>query len=186
MRQIFLSVIAMAAVAALSCAEAAGRSRGPDVEALYDQLAKAGSSEEAMEITTRIERAETQSGSDTVDLLMERALKALRTSEHDVARRLLDDIISIAPDFPEAWHRRAKLHFVQNRYDASMLDLAETLKRRPRHLGAWLGLAAILQETDHKKLAYEAFKRAQALSPKTQSIGDLLEKLREEVEGRPI
>ena len=69
---------------------------------------------------------------------------------------------------------------------APIADIAETIKREPRHFGAWMGLGTILKETGEKKRAYEAFKRALAIYPQLEAAQKAVEELKSEVEGRDI
>jgi tetratricopeptide (TPR) repeat protein len=156
------------------------------LDTLYDRLAKATTDEEAKGIAGAIERAQLRSGSDTADLLMSRALAAIKAGNSDLAVEILSAIVKITPDFAEAWNKRATLYFLKNDYRRSMADIAETLKREPRHYGAWAGLGMILRDTGDKKRAYDAFKRALAVNPHLDTVKKALEELRPEVEGRDI
>jgi len=157
-----------------------------DLDALYDRLGKAKTADEAKGIEGAIERAQGRSGSDTADLLMARALSAIAAGKSDLAIELLSAIIKLQPGFTEAWNKRATLYFLKNDYARSMADIAETLKREPRHFGAWSGLGMILRETGDKKHAYEAFRRALAIDPQLDAVKKALDELRPEVEGRDI
>jgi Tfp pilus assembly protein PilF len=159
---------------------------GTPVDALYERLARAKTPEEAKGIAGAIERAQLRSGSDTADLLMSRAVQALQGGNKDVALRLLTSIVTINPDYVEGWNKRATLYFMQDDYVRAVADIAETIKREPRHFGAWMGLGAILKETGEKKRAYEAFKRALAVYPQLEAAQKAVDELKTEVEGRDI
>jgi tetratricopeptide (TPR) repeat protein len=160
--------------------------RATALDTLYDRLSKAKSGDEAKGIAGAIERVQLRSGSDTADLLMSRALTAIQAGKSEVAVDLLTAIVKIDPDFTEAWNKRATLYFLKNDYAHSVADIAETLKREPRHFGAWAGLGMILRETGDKKRAYEAFKKALAVNPYMDTIKKAVDDLREDVEGRDI
>lgn len=160
--------------------------RAAALDTLYDRLSKAKSGDEAKGIAGAIERVQLRSGSDTADLLMSRAMTAIQAGKSEVAVDLLTAIVKIDPDFTEAWNKRATLYFLKNDYAHSVADIAETLKREPRHFGAWAGLGMILRETGDKKRAYEAFKKALAVNPYMDTIKKAVDDLREAVEGRDI
>jgi len=193
-----LALIAISAVLAGSLAASAETLTTPPTEtpappaqtntldSLYDRLAKAKTDDEAKGIAGAIERAQLRSGSDTADLLMTRALTAIKDGKSDLAVELLSATVKLSPDFAEAWNKRATLYYLKNDYGRSMVDIAETLKREPRHFGAWAGLGMILRETGDKKRAYDAFKRALAVNPHLDTVQKAVEELKPEVEGRDI
>lgn len=162
------------------------RSAAPSLDQLYGRLQAVGSDDEAQGIVGAIERTRLRSGSDTADLLMTRALSATQGNDLPLAIKLLSAVIQIRPAFTEAWNKRATLYFMRDDYTRAMMDIAETLKRDPRHFGAWSGLGMILQETGDKHRAYDAYKRALAIDPHLDAARKAVEDLRQDVEGRDI
>lgn len=173
-------------VALIGPAAAEPQPASSPLDALYDRLAKAKTPDEAKGIAGAIERMQLRSGSDTADLLMSRALQALQGGNKPVALQLLTSVVTIDPGYAEAWNKRATLYFLQEDYVRSIADIAETVKREPRHFGAWTGLGLILQQTGDKKHAYEAFKRALEIYPQLETAQKGVEELRKDVEGRDI
>jgi tetratricopeptide (TPR) repeat protein len=180
-----LVVLALASPA-LAETTAAAAARDKVIDALYDRLAKAKTDDEAKGISGALERAQLRSGSDTAALLMTRALTAIQAGNSEVAVEILTSIVKLDPDFTEAWNKRATLYYLKNDYARSMADIAETLKRDPRHFGAWAGLGMILRETGDKKRAFEAFKHALAINPHLDTVQKALDELKPDVEGRDI
>lgn len=161
--------------------------QGPGaLDDLYRRLAETKTSAEADAIAAAIDRVRMRSGSDTIDLLMGRALTASQSGDNALAIELLSAVIGLKPDFTEAWNKRATLLFMENNFARSMSDIAETLKRDPRHYGAWAGLGMILFQTDDKKRAYDAFKRALAINPHLDDIRKTVDDLKLDVEGQGI
>ncbi len=160
--------------------------RAPTLDELFERLAAAGSPAEARPIAQQIERRWLRSGSDTADLLMIRALEAMKNADHPLAVEILDRIIALRPGWAEAWNKRATVFFMMGDTVRARVDIAETLKREPRHFGALFGLASMLMRDDEKKAAYEAYKKAHALYPQFAPVREALERLRPDVEGRDI
>ena len=98
-----------------------------------------------------------KSGSDTGDLLLKRARQAIGVEHYADALKILDQTIALLPDWAEGWNARATARYLDDDYNGSMADIAQTLKREPNHLGALMGMAAILEARGQKR------RRAQGL-----------------------
>lgn len=166
-------------------ASPAERSRAA-LDRLFQRLAAAQDEEEAGGIAKLIERRWMQSGSDTADLLMNRALTALAGGDQPLAIELLDRVLALAPGWAEAWNKRATVFFMLDDEQQAMLDLRRALAREPRHFGAWAGLGLLLQKAGDKRRALEAFRHALALHPYLDEVRTAVDKLTLEVDGRGI
>jgi tetratricopeptide (TPR) repeat protein len=173
-----------AGVHAETAADAGDREQVLDT--LFESLATAPSKEDADLVTASIWRVWGDSGSDTVNLLMDRALEAMKKEEFDTALLILDEVVELEPRFAEGWNRRATVHFRLGYYSASVADIQHTLILEPRHFGAMSGLGAILKETGREKSALEVFRRALTFNPHLESASKAVKELSVEVEGRDI
>jgi tetratricopeptide (TPR) repeat protein len=153
---------------------------------LYALLATADDEEAAKAITDAIERVWLHSGSATVDLLMERSIKAMSEKKVDLAQKLLDAVVDLAPDFTEGWNRRAYVYFVQNDVEHALGDLRRALALDPNHFKALDGLAQILREIGQKKSALKAFKQLLDVHPYWSGAKQAVEELEREVEGQDL
>ena len=167
-----------------AAAPASPRSPAATLDRLFERLGAAKTPEEAKGIAGLIQRRWARSGSDTADLLMTRAQTALRAKELELAIELLDRVISLEPDWAEAWNQRANALFVAGDPIRSMLDIGEALKREPRHYGAMMGLGTILRQQGNDKAAMVAYRRALAVYPQLDAIKSAVESLAAEVDGR--
>ena len=156
------------------------------LDSLYGKLAKATDANEAHGILMAIERAHMLSGSPASDLLMDRAMTAMRGQNPKLALDLLDQIVVIDPDWAEGWNKRATVRFEQNDDIGSMNDISHVLALDPRHVGALSGMGGIMQRNGYDKGALAAFKRVLELYPAQEGLGKMIEKLSGEVEGRGI
>ena len=157
-----------------------------NLDTLFEALKIAPDAESAKAIEERIWSVWMASGSDTCNLLMGRMKAAADEKDYDLAIKLLDAIIGLKPGYTEAWNRRATLYFMQKDYGHALADIREVLVREPRHFGALSGLGLILQEIGDDKHALEAYRRALAVDPHLEHIGDVVKTLRDKVEGRDI
>jgi len=153
---------------------------------LYAHLATAPDAQTAQEIASTIESLWYHSGSDTISVLLERANVALARKELNVARELLDAAVELAPDFAEAWNRRAVIFFLQNDYGRALGDLRRAIALEPNHFKALDGLGRILRDVGKKRGALEAFRMLKSVHPFYEKIDETIKELELEVEGRGI
>jgi tetratricopeptide (TPR) repeat protein len=127
-----------------------------------------------------------QSGSASIDLMMQWSQKAMENQKFDVALDFLDQVVTLQPTYAEGWNRRATVHFMMKNYGKSMSDIEHTLQLEPRHFGALSGLAQIMAETGHKQSALEAWQKVLAIYPMMRSAQDQVATLSEELAGEGI
>ena len=160
------------------------RSPAATLERLFQRLHDAATQEEAEGVARLIQRRWARSGSDTADLLMTRAQQALKDKQNELAIELLDRVISLKPDWAEAWNQRANALYLMGDSIRSMLDIGETLKREPRHYGAMMGLGMILRQQGDDKAAMTAFRKALEVYPQFDAVKKAVDSLKTEVDGR--
>jgi len=153
---------------------------------IYARLAASKDSDETEGLVGLLLASYAQSGSDTCDLLISRAHKAMETKDFDDAERILNATIALRPEWAEGWNARATLRYLDDDYDGSMADVAETLKREPRHLGALLGMASILESRDKKDAALKIYQRVLAIAPHWKSAEEAADKLKAEIAGQDL
>ena len=117
---------------------------------------------------------------------MERSAKALAEKKNDLALKLLDYAVELAPDFTEAWNRRAYVHFCSNDFERALGDLRRTLALDPNHFKALEGLAQILREVGQKRGALQAFKKLIDVHPYWSGAQQAIDELERDVEGQGI
>lgn len=160
------------------------RSPAATLERLFQRLRDAATQEEAEGVARLIQRRWARSGSDTADLLMTRAQQALKDKQNELAIELLDRVISLQPDWAEAWNQRANALYLMGDSIRSMLDIGETLKREPRHYGAMMGLGMILRQQGDDKAAMKAFRKALDIYPQFDAVKKAVDSLKTDVDGR--
>lgn len=153
---------------------------------LFNRLAKAKTRTEARGIVASIEQTWLQSGSDTADLLMRRALQAMKKQNHKLALELLNKVVYLEPNWSEVWNQRATARYYADDPDGAVADVAQTLAREPRHFAALVGLGFILRRAKQEKMALQVFRRALEINPQLTNIKSIIEKLEISVEGQGI
>lgn len=153
---------------------------------LFAQLKTAEDADHAAQLRGLIESVWIHSGSPTADLLMARAEAAQQRGELALAQQLLDQIVSLYPDWPEGWRRRARTELALDETVAAMADLDRALAVEPRDYLALDELAALLQQIGRNKQALALMRRSLAIDPQNEALRAATEKLAIEVEGRDI
>lgn len=156
------------------------------LDGLFEDLARAGAADEAKKVAEKIAGIWLASGSDTIDVLMKRALVATHTKDYALALDLLDSVVRLKPDFAEGWNKRATVHFMRKDYGRSLADIHQTLLLEPRHFGAINGLAVILQQLDEDERSLAAYRRLLEIYPHNEGALKAIEKLAATTEGREI
>lgn len=162
--------------------DAAVRAQQAHLDALFARLADP-ENENWQGVQAQIYSAWSQSGSASMDLLAQRADRAMETQDLDVALSFLNDLVRLAPDHADGWNKRATVHFLREDYGRSLDDIARTLLLEPRHFGAYAGLGIILDRLGDKKGALEAYRRAAEIHPHLPGAAEGIRKLTREVEG---
>lgn len=160
--------------------------RPSTLDNLFERLAKAESEREAKGIAALIERRLSRSGSDTADLLLDRATKALEGKDYPLAVELLDRVLALQPGWAEAWYRRATLFYQLDDPVGAMADLHRALKLEPRHFNAWTGLGHIFMASEDKARALEAYRRALKINPQLETVQTIVKRLDLEVGGQDL
>jgi tetratricopeptide (TPR) repeat protein len=87
-------------------------------------------------------------------------------------------LIEIAPELSEAWNKRATAYWLLGNFPASLADICETVRREPRHFGAYSGLGMIRAEMGEYPRAVAAFELAKKHNPHIVGIDDEIARLK--------
>ncbi|MHA6642829.1 tetratricopeptide repeat protein [Mesorhizobium sp. A623] len=187
----FLAVLLLLGVAppALAGAPAtpsAATAQKARLDKLFADLKRERNDKAAERIAGNIWREWTDSGSASINLMMQWSQKAMETQKFGVALDFLDQVVTLDPTYAEGWNRRATVHYMMKSYGKSMADIDRTLRLEPRHFGALSGLAQIMADTDHKQAALDAWQRVLAIYPMMRSAQEQVSTLSEELAGERI
>jgi tetratricopeptide (TPR) repeat protein len=155
-------------------------------EQLFARLAKAESPEDAKPIEDKLEAMFRASGSASVDLLMNRAEVAAAANDKAMARKLLESVTTIAPDFAEGWHARAALETASGDDTSALVSLQKVVLLNPRQFNALNELAGMLEDYGDKAGALKLYRRALKLDPQLEGLDRHTRALAREIEGQDI
>jgi tetratricopeptide (TPR) repeat protein len=102
--------------------------------------------------------------------LMMRGIAEMQQQELQNALATFTRLIETAPELPEAWNKRATLYWLLGDFPASIADICETVKREPRHFGAYSGLGMIRAQMGEHARAAAAFELARKWNPHIAGI----------------
>jgi tetratricopeptide (TPR) repeat protein len=156
------------------------------LDALFNDLKKAKSPAVAEGVAARISREWADSGSASVNVMMNWANEAMEAKKYPIAMDFLDQVVVLQPDYAEGWNRRATLHFMMDNYAKSMADIEKTLKLEPRHYGALSGMGQIFMVLDKKELALRSYERALEVYPMMRNLQEQVGQLADELAGNRI
>lgn len=167
--------------ASIDASSGAFKTPAQRLDKLFNELKHQGNPDTARGIADQIRREWQDSGSASINLLIQWADKAVTEQKNAAALDFLDEAIRLKPDYVEGWNRRATLHFKMGNYRKSMSDINEVLRIEPRHFGALAGMAAIMAQTGRDEMALKAWERFLEVYPTERQaqkeLGDLAEKL---------
>jgi tetratricopeptide (TPR) repeat protein len=156
------------------------------LDKLLSELKRERNEHAADRISQQVMQVWLDSGSATVDLLMQWANDAIQAKKYPVALDFLDQIIALDPSYAEGWNHRATVHYMMGDYTMSMADIDKTLQLEPRHFGALAGMAEILKDTGRKELALKAYERVLQVYPMLRSAQSAVETLTQDLAGQDI
>lgn len=137
-------------------------------------------------VEKQIWREWSKSGSAAMDLLLIRGKRAMAAGELDKAIEHFTALIDHAPDFAEGWNARATAYYLKDHYGPSIDDIRHALLLEPRHFGALGGLGMMLEELGDFENALSAFRAAQAVHPRRDSLIEAVERLEQKTRGQSL
>ncbi|MDL2405561.1 hypothetical protein PY650_07770 [Rhizobium calliandrae] len=153
------------------------------IDNLFTALKRQRDPEQASLIADQIRMEWNDSGSATINLLMQWADKAIQEKRNAAAMDFLDQVIALKPDYAEGWNRRATLNYAIGDYRKSMEDINQVLRIEPRHFGALAGMAAILSEAGNDELTLKAWERFLEIYPANRAAQEQVNSLSEKIAG---
>jgi len=106
--------------------------------------------------------------------VLDLATRDIAAKRYDIAETRLTILLRSAPQFAEAWHKRATLYYLLGRDAECLHDIRRTLELEPRHFAAMLHFAEILLGDGAAEEARFAFAAALTLHPHLPRARDAL------------
>jgi tetratricopeptide (TPR) repeat protein len=157
----------------------------PRLNGLFERLHETHNAAEARSVEERIWQIWLDSDDAGVDRLMSQGVRAMRERQFDTALQAFDRLVEQAPEFAEAWNKRATVHYLMGHWRASVLDIQQTLALEPRHFGALFGLGLIYDALENPEAALRSYEATLDLNPHSENTRQRIEELRRQLQGRP-
>lgn len=165
-----IKLFAALAVTILTVSPVHADQSDPRLQRLFTQLAAVRTTPEAATIESQITEIWMRSGSDTADVLMQRAEVAVEAQDYVTAKKLLDAVAEMRPKFAEVWYRRGELLVLSEEPKDAIKDLATALSLEPRHFRAFALSGRLAEAAGDKQAALDAYRKAVQLNPMMEAV----------------
>ncbi len=158
----------------------------PRLDTLFRQLHETIDDRLALRLQQEIWRVWLHSDDSGLEALMRGGRVLMQRGDHAGAVTVFSRLIELAPDFAEAWNRRATALYLMERFDDSIADCMRVLELEPRHFGALSGLGLIHVALGKPDVALYWYREALKQNPHMPAVRERVEDLADEVEGEPV
>ena len=139
------------------------------LENLFEILSKTESDIQINEVTSSIWDIWYETNDPSIEADFYRGLESMRTGDLLMAISFFTRVIDNNPDFAEGWNKRATVYYMLGKFDASMMDIHETLKLEPRHFGAMDGMGLIFIHLEQFDKAIDIYDQMLKIFPNNSS-----------------
>ena len=174
------------ALAQVPPASAAADERARALQALFKGLKAARGDDEADALVARIWEVWVRSGRADVDRIMEEGIGYLSIRQLGPAHDRFSEAIAAAPNFAEAWNKRATVLFLMREHEQSLSDIEKVLALEPRHFGALAGRGMIHAHAGRWKEALDAYYQALAVNPFLKERATIIPELERRAGEKPL
>ena len=167
-------------------ATAESKDRNIKLNQLFEQLKKSDNASIALEIEMKIWNIwSTHPTQDKFTRSLEKGSGLMSIGELELSVKVFSTIINADPDWAEGWNKRATVFYLMGRYQDSLNDIDEVLKRESRHFGALSGQGLVQIKLKNYEKAIKSYQAAQKIYPSINAakvmIPQLQKLIKEEV-----
>ena len=190
MRKLIITMLATLGVIIMTnavVAEVVSSRNDVELQGLFTQLAEVQTPNEAKQLTQKIwNRWLAASGNPADELMMRRGILHMRSGQLQDAENMFSTLITLNPDYTEAWNKRATVRFLQDNLIGSERDIFEVLRREPKHFGALSGLGQIKLRHEDLLEALTIYERLLSINPFNSNARRAVSVLQKKLKGRVI
>jgi tetratricopeptide (TPR) repeat protein len=99
---------------------------------------------------------------------------------------IFSKVISLDPNWSEAWNKRATILYMMGRYQESQSDIDQVLKLEKRHFGALAGQGLVSIALGNYEKAIKSYKEVEKIYPNLESPKIMIPKIEELIKSKSI
>jgi tetratricopeptide (TPR) repeat protein len=99
---------------------------------------------------------------------------------------IFSKVISLDPNWSEAWNKRATILYMMGRYQESQSDIDQVLKLEKRHFGALAGQGLVSIALENYEKAIKSYKEVEKIYPNLESPKIMILKIEELIKSKSI
>ena len=154
---------------------------------LFEQLKKSNNASLAFEIEMKIWNIwSTHPTHDSLTQSLAKGSGLMSKGELEAAYKIFSTIIESSPDWAEGWNKRATVLYLMGRYQESLKDIDEVLKRESRHFGALSGQGLVQTELKNYEKAIKSYRAVQKIYPSIRAAKVMIPQLRKLIKEEAI
>ncbi|QIE55454.1 tetratricopeptide repeat protein [Pikeienuella piscinae] len=163
----------------------APETRKERLDRLFQELAAAEAAD-SDRIAAQIRDIWSKSGSDSMDLLLQRGHRAMQEKDYPRARAHFSALTRLAPEFAEGWNAAATLDYIEKNFGRSVAEIERVIALEPRHFSALAGLAMILEHVGKPEAALQTWREIARIYPTLDKAQEAIERLTPEIDGQTL
>ena len=163
------------------------KDRNTRLNQLFEQLKKSNKTSIALEIEMEIWNIwSTHPTHEKLTQSLAKGSDLMSKGELDSAYKIFSTIINSAPAWAEGWNKRATVLYLMGRYQVSLDDIDEVLKRESRHFGALSRQSLVQIKLKNYEKAIKSYQAAQKIYPSINAAKIMIPQLQELIKKESI
>ena len=161
--------------------------RDVKLDHLFEQLKKINNASIALEIEMKIWNIwSTHPTQEKLTKSLAKGSDLISEGRLETAYTIFSIIINSVPDWAEGWNKRATVLYLMGRYQDSLNDIDEVLKRESRHFGALSGQGLVQIELGNYEKAIKSYQAAQKIYPSIRAAKVMIPQLKQLIKEEAI
>ena len=163
------------------------KNRDDKLNQLFEQLKKSNNVSMALEIEMKIWNIwSTHPTQEKLTQSLAKGSDLMSKGELEAAYKIFSTIINSTPDWAEGWNKRATVLYLMGRYQESLVDIDEVLKRENRHFGALSGQGLVQTALENYEKAIKSYETVQKIYPSIKSAEVMIPQLKKLIKDNAI
>ena len=171
------------------CGNVLAESKDRDIRLnqLFEQLKKSNNASLAFEIEMKIWNIWSMHPThDNLTQSLAKGSDLMSKGELETAYKIFSAIIESDPVWAEGWNKRATVLYLMGRYQDSLIDIDEVLKRENRHFGALSGQGLVHSKLKNYEKAIKSYQAVQKIYPSIRAAKVMIPQLRKLIKDEAI